>query len=242
MKKTFITTLISLSLAASASAATAATWNADDLSTLSGVLTIPSGTITDTAQGDFSVTAVLDASAVKTALTSSQWGMFLQVQDTDANENYSFNLALNGSSSSTADGIWTGLGASQKNQSISDDISKGLGAAYAAGATYTGMAITMSIGASGTNFYLTLVEEDGSTINYTGATRSGWHYDSFDLRQITFSDVVTYIALDEDVLTGSAAFGANSAALIATGAIPEPATTTLSLLALAGLAARRRRK
>ncbi len=152
--------------------------------------------------------------------------------------NYSFNLAVNGSSSSTSDGFWTGLG-NVVNQSISTEISNGIGQAIASGTTYESMAITMTIGGSGTDFYLTLVDSEGTISELTGGNKSGWKYRDFDLEQILYTDKVSYLVLDNTVLGASDAFEANQAAIAAS--VPEPATASLSLLGLAALMMRRRR-
>ena len=86
---------------------------------------------------------------------------------------------------------------------------------------------------------------DGYTMEYATATGSGYVSDA------TFSEdprVSTLIKISgelesTDALVSIASNAVNSGfAMVAYKLIPEPATATLSLLALAGLAARRRRK
>ena len=110
----------------------------------------------------------------------------------------------------------------------------------------TSAALTMALetSASGTAWSLTVLNSDGT---YTSKTASG--------SGIRFSNMgdITNIAIDTAVVTqayafdgfikGDAAYTLNKAAIeAASTSVPEPTTATLSLLALAGLAARRRRK
>ena len=103
----------------------------------------------------------------------------------------------------------------------------------------TGVAYTLT-GTVGSDFssYLVVTLADGTTYNYSG-TSSGYSFsDLTDINSISFdSDIVKEAYVFDTVSTATAANALNKAILV-----PEPATATLSLLALAGLAARRRRK
>ncbi len=247
MKKTFITAALGLALAASANAEVVKAWVAPENQTGLLTLTVPANTITDTAEGHFTLTAVLNADAVKEAVEGNQWGIFLKIQDGpdhDANNShYSFNLALNGYYNNNNDGFYTGLGTAAST-GLGNDFTNGLGQAYARGTDFTSIAISMAIGGNGVKFYLTTIDVNGNVSNYNAASADSWHYSSFDLTRIIYNPgLVSYLALDEDYITDSTAgYAANAAAIKAYDAIPEPATATLSLLALAGLATRRRRK
>ncbi len=88
---------------------------------------------------------------------------------------------------------------------------------------------------------LTFLDDEGNATSYYGFTGKSlsWSGGLGSLQDIRFNtDLVSSIYLLEDRMQGSVAY-LNAAAI---AAIPEPATATLSLLALTGLAARRRRK
>ncbi len=263
MKKTIISAALLLGLASAASAADGHTWTSEDLATAFGegtstTLTIPQdgSYITDQAQGHFTLTAILDPTKFETAIENNSWGVFLKAMDGnyaansgqgDQNtDDYSYNLGINGSSSSTTDGIYTGLGGNVHNESLSGTISSYIGKLVADNATtentFKAIAITLSSGGSGTRYEFTAVTKDG--IVYGGsASKGSWHYGTFDLTDIYVTDMVSYLVLSDDYMDSAAAYEANKAAIYTTTgiSIPEPATATLSLLALAGLAARRRR-
>ncbi len=93
--------------------------------------------------------------------------------------------------------------------------------------------------------FLTLVTESNgvqSTVTYYGTDSSlRWSGGIGSVQSIGYdAGLVTSVSLMQGDSTGNVAL-LNTAAIAAV-AIPEPATATLSLLALAGLAARRRRK
>ena len=91
---------------------------------------------------------------------------------------------------------------------------------------------------TGTTGVFTIADDKGNVLNqiggdfYTGLRGSNINFDSLQLH----SSVTSAYVFDH-VMTS-----AEAKALGASMAIPEPTTATLSLLALAGLAARRRRK
>ncbi len=77
----------------------------------------------------------------------------------------------------------------------------------------------------------TLTVTDGGTATFDSYVMAGgWNGSSGDLNNYTVTGAVYEMVGDDLYWKGTVA------------AVPEPATTTLSLLALAGLAARRRRK
>ena len=98
---------------------------------------------------------------------------------------------------------------------------------------------------TGTIMYLTLIEADGTTRELfmsENNTSLKWSNGSSTFGDWTTlkinTDVVSSVYLFEGTVDAATARTLNEAANLA---IPEPATATLSLLALAGLAARRRR-
>lgn len=110
------------------------------------------------------------------------------------------------------------------------------------GKTLSGMALTMSYtNGSESAMYLTMRFDDGSVTELYGfSTGLKWtsgqkQYSSVDVN----TSYVDQVYVFNSAMTKDDALSLNSQAL---AAVPEPATATLSLLALAGLAARRRRK
>lgn len=104
-----------------------------------------------------------------------------------------------------------------------------------------GAAITYTFSSSaGTKGALTLVREDESIILNHSTTMGGLKTASAVAAEVNFGDMVTGYYYSNNVISEAEAKEASKLAAIAS--IPEPATATLSLLALAGLAARRRRK
>lgn len=111
------------------------------------------------------------------------------------------------------------------------------------GKILSGMALTMSYtNGSESAMYLTMRFDDGSVTELYGfSTGLKWttgqkQYSSVDVN----TSYVDQVYVFNSAMTKDDALSLNSQALAA--AVPEPATATLSLLALAGLAARRRRK
>ena len=103
----------------------------------------------------------------------------------------------------------------------------------------TGVAYTLT-GTVGSNFssYMVITLNDGSTLTYSGTT-SGYSFSGVtDINSISFNSNIVKDAYMFDSVSNSATASALNKALL----VPEPTTATLSLLALCGLAARRRRK
>ena len=99
-------------------------------------------------------------------------------------------------------------------------------------------AVTIS-GTVGSEFSicLTMKKTDGSLLEYTGTT-SGYSFsNTTDINSVSFNSSVVNSAYYFDSIATTANAKSLNMALV-----PEPTTATLSLLALAGLAARRRRK
>ncbi len=96
----------------------------------------------------------------------------------------------------------------------------------------------------GSKAALTLCNENGETIFSYVHTMSGLRSSHADAAAVEFGDMVTsYYYNNATVLSEADAKEASRlAAVLSMSVVPEPATATLSLLALAGLAARRRRK
>ena len=110
----------------------------------------------------------------------------------------------------------------------------------------TSAALTMALetSTSGTAWSLTVLNSDG-TYTSKSASLAGLRWSSMgDITNIAIDTaVVTQAYAFDGFIKGDSAYALNKAAIeVATTTVPEPTTATLSLLALAGLAARRRRK
>lgn len=104
--------------------------------------------------------------------------------------------------------------------------------------------LVYSFGAtSGTVVSFTLIDNDGNTLVNSYVAASGLKSASAGKAALTFDDsVLTSYYFNEYMGGNETNMKALSATVATTAPIPEPTTATLSLLALAGLAARRRRK
>lgn len=101
--------------------------------------------------------------------------------------------------------------------------------------------LTYSHSGNGSIAYLTVMKIDGSLANYADK-RTGYRSTGSNRYIQTFTYNENYVLsadayVNDTAITAAEAFTLNSKKLV-----PEPATATLSLLALAGLAVRRRRK
>ncbi len=107
--------------------------------------------------------------------------------------------------------------------------------------TYKGTTSTAAFSVGTTDGHLSIANGSGAATTYTttGVTLTAGQ--EYKLTLTVAKDTSTY----ENLALGIGAIGLNGTVVSTPapgGAIPEPATATLSLLALAGLAARRRRK
>ncbi len=252
MKKTLITAALALGFASCASAAVVL--DQSDLTTANGSYTIPSGTSIGTGFGNLAITMVLDADKFQQAITGgslSSTNLFTAVGTAK------IGIGLNTQNDGTGlYGIWQNGSATRGINTVSGvttDLNN-LQSTFT-GTTYTSIALTYSLNGAGAHSHLTLVDSEGTTTTITG-TEAGLKASGFgSLQSFTYSsDYVTYVSIEQtDSPTdwvGTSTNGIAAATTLNTNAIaaaklanaPEPATATLSLLALAGLAARRRRK
>ncbi len=105
--------------------------------------------------------------------------------------------------------------------------------------TYEGTTSTNDFSVGTTGEHLSIANGSGAATTYTttGVTLTAGQEYKLTLTVAKAKDTTTY----ENLALGIGAIGLNGT-VVPTPAIPEPTTPTLSLLALAGLAARRRRK
>ncbi len=250
MKKTFATLAVAVGMLASVQAEQTETWTFADLTAGGGTISVPETATAGSGYGNFSLTAVLDVSKVITELTNDRWSVFLGVNSA-LTDNLAYGLTINGTSGNATKG---GIYATKTTTgSLDTSVAGNFGSSFAnlegtlrGDTTYTFMAVTMEVNGAGVSAYLTLVDEAGTYTKFSGTVSgtntNGWRNTQFGhLDSITYNaGVVKFLSLDNTNLSAAAAYAANAAAI--TASIPEPTTATLSLLALAGLAARRRRK
>ena len=128
--------------------------------------------------------------------------------------------------------------------SMSGDDGDGISSIVWSEVTSAALTMALETSASGTAWSLTVLNSDGT---YTSKTASvtGFRWSAMeDITNIAIDTaVVTQAYAFDGFIKGEDAYTLNKAAIkAATGSVPEPTTATLSLLALAGLAMRRRRK
>ncbi len=248
MKKTIITLAVAAGFLTTAQASITETWNSVDLAAANGTLTVAE-TATNGGYGNFHITAVLDIEALNTRFAADDWGVIFGFYDAStSNKGYALTMNQTGSNTSgtfyaekTADGSFSTL---DDNAGIYyPDGSNNIMETFLASGNYTSLAMTLGLDGSGYKGWMTVVDTEGNeiTTNAGGVIKGAWADSSFGkLGTIIYdTDVVKYITVNN--AWDSDAFADNTAAIAAV-AVPEPATATLSLLALAGLAARRRRK
>ncbi len=250
MKKTIITLALASGMLATAQAVTTQ-WTTADLTASNGTLTLPATATSGQGYGNFSLTAVLDVDYITNLLIQDSWTDILQVNSAASTQKY--GVMVNGNSGSEeigglfgTKGQQTETGWRTNNGNLGANVSSGLEAILRSEDTsYESMAITLVVSGEGLRAWLTLVDDQGNTTNagHTSGLGSSWRYSSYgNLGSIVFnSEAVQFLSLDSTILSEDTAYAANAAAINA-ASVPEPATATLSLLALAGLASRRRRK
>lgn len=98
--------------------------------------------------------------------------------------------------------------------------------------------LTYAAAVNGGQCYFTVIMDNGDRYEFAGATTAGFKFSYNDLTNLSVnSALVTDALMFDSVLNSGDVISVHSSLLI-----PEPTTATLSLLALAGLAVRRRRK
>ena len=160
------------------------------------------------------------------------------------NEAGQLGLANNGSSSSDTTGVWSSW---VKGNSSSQATDTGLGAIFTSSTNWDNIGAvslvysfsTPETGATTVNTAITIAYLDGTAATTTGETKSNIVFSGVSGFAATGIEVnETYVKNYE---VSSIYTTLNDAKAMSAALVPEPTTATLSLLALAGLAARRRR-
>lgn len=228
MKKTLITLL---AMAATALSANAASWGDSWLYSENGT------TITlDTEQSSLTAVVVLDVEKMKDVMlagASLSKHTLIDFTDTDGADiglQTNYSSANNKISTSGLYGSWNQGSAYSFGMDSGFELSTFWDTTVAASAVLTYSYDT------GTTAVFSALKSDGSMVTLGGTWNTTLKGSTFAANEVVF---------DVDLVEKSFVFNGVStveqATYLATTVIPEPATATLSLLALCGLAARRRR-
>ena len=205
----------------------------------------------DTQSGNFTVALKLDVEELGKLLEQGQpaaWGTDIVKYICNGTAT---GVTVNGSSDGStintsglyarwADGTaWDGV-QWQGNTNLADLNGEAEGTGWDAVAS---AGLVYSFGkADGTAVAFTLIGNDGSVLVDSYVFASALKSSSAGADALTFDDSVAASYYFDGYKGGNEANMKALAGAVATASIPEPTTATLSLLALAGLAARRRRK
>ncbi len=260
MKKTLVTTLLALGMALSASAASlsdaqytlanpgASTTLSDVTTDFSVTVTLSGTTLSKIAVGNHINSTVYTLFTVTTS-GSKTMGVSTGYSSTD---NIITSSGIFGDYGHAADNA-SGHGSYVTNYTNTGSVNGATGKNLANilgdldFTTVDAMALTFTHDAgTASHVYLTIDYKEGETASYYG-TLSGLKWSSGTGTPSTLNvntDEITSAYVFSDILSQNDAIAMNEAAIAAmsTPNVPEPTTATLSLLALAGLCARRRRK
>ena len=235
MKKTLLT--LSL-LAVSSLAANAATWGDSYVYSENGTaITLGSSTQA------FTAVAVVDVDALKSVMlagaSNTKYTLIdawqVRAEGADGNEiGLQTNFSSNQSGKITSSGLWGSW-----NQSGAHSF--GMDSGFQAETFWTGVdqasvVLTYSYGTGSTAIF-TAIKNDGSVTTLGGTWNTGLKSDGMVIDKFTFDSTIV-----EQSFVFSNVSTVDQAKTLGYTVIPEPATATLSLLTLCGLAARRRRK
>ena len=205
----------------------------------------------DTLGNNFTVALTLDVTELQTLLEKGQtpaWGTDIVSYVCNGTQTgVTVNGGSNGGSINTS-GLYARWGTTTNWNSVTwqgaDNLSDLNGDAAGTGWDNIASAgLVYSFGAtSGTSVAFTLIDTNGNAIIDSYVTAGGLKSSSAVADALSFGDAVSSSYYFNTYMGGSEAdMKALSNAAAVAAPIPEPATATLSLLALAGLAARRRR-
>ena len=239
MKKTFIALLAASSMAMAVSLDDAAITKAGNAGY-------------NTQSGNFTVALTLDVAKLRTLLEKGQtyaWGTDIVRYICNGTAT---GVTVNGGSSNNAintSGLYARWGNTTNWNSVQwqggTNLSDLNGDAEGTGWDDVASAgLVYSFGAtSGTTVAFTLIGNDGAAIIDSCVSAGGLKSDKAGAAALTFDDsVLSSYYFNEYMGNNETSLKALASTVATTAPVPEPTTATLSLLALAGLAARRRRK
>lgn len=234
MKKTLLT--LSL-LAVSALAANAATWGDSYVYSENGTaITLGSSTQA------FTAVAVVDVDALKSVMLAGASNTRYTLIDAwqvraEGADGAEIGLQTNFSSNNnkiTSSGLW---GSWNQGNAYSFGMNSGFQAeTFWTGVDQASVVLTYSYGTGSTAIF-TAIKNDGSVTTLGGTWNTNLKSDGMVIDKFTFDSTIV-----EQSFVFSNVSTVDQAKTLGYTVIPEPATATLSLLALCGLAARRRRK
>ena len=203
----------------------------------------------NTEGGKFTVALTLDVDALRTLLEEGQtksWGTnIINYVANGVNTGVTLNGGSNAQNKITSSGLYARWGTDTAwNPANENDIRWDGGTDLASlnwdSIEYAGLVYSFDKSA-GTTVAFTLINDEGTAIVDSCVNASGLTSASAGAAALTFdSSVLSSYYFNE--LKGEADMKALAGLAAKAAPLPEPTTATLSLLALAGLAARRRRK
>ena len=204
--------------------------------------TTPSYTLNrEWTEGGASVTVLLDVekfAALFDTATSSARPVFISMSGADSNIvgiQAHEDDRITGASGVVAGGTYNNL------YSFGSDNADSIASVDWSTAKAAALTMALETSSQGTRWTLSVLKADGTYTDLTaGLTNLRWS-SMQDITKIDIdTNVITQAYAFDGFISGDTAYSLNKQAIAAP--IPEPTTATLSLLALAGLAARRRRK
>ncbi len=207
----------------------------------------------NTEGGKFTVALTLDVDALRTLLEKGQtksWGTnIINYVANGTNTGVTLNGGSNSQNKITSSGLYARWGntniawaPSEESSAIRWDGGTDLATLDWDSIEYAGLVYSFDKnGGTGTTVAFTLINNEGSAIVDSYVNASGLTSSNAGVAALTFdSSVLSSYYFNE--LKGEADMKALAGLAAKAAPLPEPTTATLSLLALAGLAARRRRK
>lgn len=201
------------------------------------------GSAFTTTDGNFTVALTLDVTELRSILEAGQntsWGTDIVCYDIAGTKT---GVTVNGGSSGgkiNTSGLYARWGTNTNWNSTCWTGATDL--ATIAWDTVADAGLVYSFSSTGgTSVAFSLLDAEGTAIVDTYATASGLKSASATASTISFDDSVIGVYYFNGGVSETDAKALAKSAAVMTGTVPEPTTATLSLLALAGLAARRRR-
>lgn len=207
------------------------------------------GSAFTTTDGNFTVALTLDVTELRSILEQGQpksWGTDIVCYDINGTKT---GVTVNGGSNSSNTIVSSGLFARWGNDTAwnpggGSDIrwDGGTDLATIAWDTVADAGLVYSFNSTGgTSVAFSLLDAEGNSIVDSYVTAGGLKSGNATASTISFDDSVIGVYYFNGGVTETDAKTLAKSAAVMTGTVPEPTTATLSLLALAGLAARRRR-
>ncbi len=201
------------------------------------------GSTFTTTDGNFTVALTLDVTELRSILEQGQnvsWGTDIVCYDINGTKT---GVTVNGGSSDgkiNTSGLYARWGDNINWNSTCWTSGNDLATIDWDTVADAGLVYSFS-STGGTSVAFTLLDAEGTAIVDTYATAGALKSASATASTISFDDSVIGVYYFNGGVTETDAKALAKSAAVMTGTVPEPTTATLSLLALAGLAARRRR-